>query len=434
MDCTDILLIGGGGREHALARALCRSPRVARVHVAPGNGGTDGDLDGRIHNVPLPADDLDGLLAFARTRGIGLTVVGPEAPLVAGIVDRWAAAGLRCFGPSRAAAQLEGSKAFAKAFMQRHGIPTARSGTFTTVEPALAWIDAASFPVVVKASGLAAGKGVILPETRDEAGAAVRAMIDGGAFGGAGAEVVVEERLVGEEVSLMALCDGTTAVSLPPARDHKRALDGDLGLNTGGMGAFAPTPALTGAALEAVERDVMQKTVDGMAAEGVPYRGVLYAGLMLTVDGPRVLEFNCRFGDPETQVVLPLLDADLLDAFDACIDGTLIDTRLTVSKDAAATVVLASGGYPREYVKGLTIDGIPAADALEGATVYHAGTRRVAEGWQTSGGRVLAVTGRGADLKDALRRAYAGIDRIAFEGAHHRTDIGRVGLVARSGS
>ncbi len=432
MHQTDILLIGGGGREHALARALCRSHRVGRVHVAPGNGGTDGDLEGRVCNVPLAADDLDGLLAFARSRAIGLTVVGPEAPLVAGIVDRWAAAGLRCFGPSAAAAQLEGSKAFAKAFMQRHGIPTARSGTFTAVEPALAWIDAAPFPVVVKASGLAAGKGVILPETRGAAEAAVRSMIEGGAFGDAGAEVIVEERLVGEEVSLMALCDGRVALSLPPARDHKRALDGDMGLNTGGMGAFAPTPALSGAALDAIERDVMQKTVDGMAAEGVPYRGVLYAGLMLTADGPRVLEFNCRFGDPETQVVLPLIDSDVLDAIEACIDGALIDTRLTVSKDAAATVVLASGGYPQTYVRGMTIDGIPGADALDGATVYHAGTRRVDDGWQTSGGRVLAVTGRGADLKQALQRAYAGVGRIRFEGAHHRTDIGRVGLMAGS--
>lgn len=431
MMTTDILLIGDGGREHALARALCRSRRVRRVLVAPGNGGTDGDLDGRVQNVPVAADDLDGLLAFAQERRVDLTVVGPEAPLVAGVVDRWQAAGLRCFGPSAAAARLEGSKAFAKAFMRRHGIPTAASATFTDADAAARWIAAAPSPVVVKASGLAAGKGVILPGSVAEAQAAARDMLVGGAFGAAGREVVVEERLVGEEVSLLAFCDGQTAVSLPPARDHKRVFDGDRGPNTGGMGAFAPTPALDGRTRAMVERDVMRRVVEGMAAEGHPYRGVLYAGLMLTADGPKVLEFNCRFGDPETQVVLPLLESDLVDVIDACLDGTLGGMSLGVFPGVAATVVMASGGYPGAYETGRVIEGVRAADALPETTVYHAGTRRVGEGWQTRGGRVLAVTGRGADLEAALARAYAGVGLIRFEGAHFRRDIGRVGAVAR---
>lgn len=426
MQNLEILLIGGGGREHALARALCRSPKVRRVHVAPGNGGTDGDLEGRVVNAPLAADDLDGLLAFARARAIDLTVVGPEAPLVAGVVDRWTEVGLRCFGPTAAAARLEGSKAFAKDFMRRHGIPTAESGTFTTVGPAEAWIDAAPFPVVVKASGLAAGKGVLLPETKDAAKVAVRAMLEGGAFGGAGAEVVVEERLVGEEVSLLALCDGETAVCLPPARDHKRIGDGDTGPNTGGMGAFAPTPALDPETRARVERDVIQRTVDGMRADGSPFSGVLYAGLMLTADGPKVLEYNCRFGDPEAQVLLPLLESDPLEALQACVDGRLSATRLTISTDCAATVVLASAGYPGKYAKGVTIEGIPQAEATGHTTVFHAGTRRTTGGWQTHGGRVLAVTGRGPDLDAALKRAYAGVEQIRFEGAQYRRDIGRV--------
>lgn len=427
MQTLDILLIGGGGREHALAVALAASPRAGRVLVAPGNGGTASE-GGRVVNVPVGAGDVEGLLALAARERVGLVVVGPEAPLVAGVVDRFAAAGIPCFGPTAAAARLEGSKAFAKAFMVRHGIPTARSGTFTEIGAAEAWIEAAGFPVVVKASGLAAGKGVVLPDDAAGAKAAARSMLCEGAFGGAGAEVVIEERLVGEEVSLLAFCDGKTAVSLPPARDHKRIFDGDLGPNTGGMGAFAPTAALDAATRALVEETVLRRTVAAMAAEGAPYVGVLYAGLMLTAEGPRVLEFNCRFGDPEAQVLLPLLGSDLVEVIEACVAGRL--SGITVRPGAAATVVMASAGYPGAYARGKVVEGLDAAGALDGVRVYHAGTLRDEAGVWTTGGRVLSVTGVGGDLGEALSRAYDGVARVRVEGAQWRRDIGR-GRAAR---
>ncbi len=419
MNGERVLIVGGGGREHALAWRLRQSKSVEAVWVAPGNGGTWPD------NVAADAMDVEGLLVLAKARGATLTVVGPEAPLGAGIVDRFTDAGMRCFGPVAAAARLETSKAFAKAFMARHGIATARYEVFKDPEAARDFVCRAPWPVVIKASGLAAGKGVLLPQSTQEAVEAIDELMVARRFGSAADEVVVEERLEGEEVSLLALCDGKVAVALVPARDHKRALDGDLGPNTGGMGAFAPTPALDAQAIEAVRKTVLQPVVDGMAAEGSPYIGVLYAGLMLTADGPKVLEFNCRFGDPETQVVLPLLEGDLAALFGACIDGTLKPDDVVCKPGAAATVVMASGGYPGAYTKGKVIQGIDKANAIEGVQVFEAGTRRDAQGTRvTSGGRVLAVTGIGNNLQQALTKAYQGVGAISFEGAMWRRDIG----------
>jgi len=425
---TAILLMGSGGREHALALALARSPRVDRVYVAPGNGGTahaSGAIGAKITNVAIPVTDLDALFAFAREESVDLTFVGPEAPLAAGCVDRWQDAGMAIFGPTQRAAQLETSKAFSKAFMKRWDIPTAASAEFTDFEAARAYLDSHWGPLVIKASGLAAGKGVLLPETLEEAHAGLRNIMVDGAFGDAGHEVVIEERLVGEEVSLLAFCDGVTAKVMPSARDHKRVFEGDLGPNTGGMGAYAPSPALDAATSAAFETSVLQRTVEGMAAEGNPYQGILYAGLMLTPDGPRVLEFNCRFGDPETQVILPLLQTDLLNIVESCLAQRLSTDEIEWHPGAAATVVMASGGYPGPYRKGETITGVDDADALDDVVVYHAGTRQTDDGLVTNGGRVLAVTGVGGDLTGALSRAYAGAALIDFEGAHLRRDVGQ---------
>ena len=420
-----ILLVGGGGREHALAWKLAQSPRVARIYVAPGNGGTA--RLACVENVALGAEDVAGLLAFAQRMDVDLTIVGPEAPLAAGIVDAFQAAGLRIFGPTQAAAQLESSKAFSKRFMLEQGIPTARAGTFTELAAALDYLDALPAPPVIKASGLAAGKGVIVPETKEEAAAALRAMLAGRAFGAAGDTVLIEERLTGPEVSVLALCDGTTARVMPAAQDHKRLLNGDGGPNTGGMGAFAPSPLLTPALLAEVEKQVLAPALRGMAAAGTPYVGVLYAGLMLTADGPQVLEFNCRFGDPETQVLLPLLESDLLDVIDACLEGTLETAPIRWREQAAVTVVLAAGGYPEGYATGDPLSGLKDAEAA-GCLVFHAGTRAAGDRVLTAGGRVLAVTGVAESIGAAAARAYVGVDAIRFAGAHYRTDIARAHL------
>lgn len=423
-----ILVIGRGGREHALAWKLAQSSRVGRVFVAPGNGGT-AQAGGKISNVPLQEDDFAGLIDFARQEQAALTVVGPEAPLSDGIVDAFSAAGLRCFGPTQSTAQLEGSKAFAKDFMDRHGIPTARYATFTDFEPALSHLRQAGYPVVIKASGLAAGKGVIVPAAQAEAEAALRQIMVERAFGAAGDEVVIEERLAGQEASVLAFCDGYTVVPMPPAQDHKPVFDGDQGPNTGGMGAYAPAPLVSPALLDDVIRQVLQPTVDGLRAEGMPYVGVLYAGLMIGDDGFRVLEFNCRFGDPETQVILPLLASDLLDVFDACLAHRLDAGEIRWHGGSAATVVAASEGYPGGYPKGREITGAAEAEALPGVAVFHAGTKLAAEGaLLTDGGRVLAVTGTGDDLPTALDRAYAALRYIQFEGMHIRSDIGAKAL------
>jgi phosphoribosylamine--glycine ligase len=427
MPPVNVLIIGSGGREHALAWKLAQSPRVGCIWVAPGNGGTEapsGGLGAPIANVALDETDFAGLIDFSRQEGIGLTVVGPEAPLAAGLADAFHEAGLSCFGPSRRAARLESSKAYAKAFMERHGIPTGRYARFSDFGAALAHLSSVPYPVVIKASGLAAGKGVIVPETVKEAEAALQEIMIRRSFGAAGDEVLIEERLSGPEVSLLAFSDGVTVVPMPTAQDHKRAYDGDRGPNTGGMGAYAPAPWVGARDIEEWTRAILQPAVDGMRAEGSPYVGVLYAGLMLTGDGPKVLEFNCRFGDPETQVILPLLDIDLFEILQACTEERLSDIRIRWREGAATTVVVAAGGYPGSYRKELPIAGIEDAEAVPGVVVFHAGTRRTEKGaLVTNGGRVLAVTGAGPSLEEALATAYRGVQAIRFEGMHYRRDI-----------
>lgn len=418
----NLLLIGGGGREHALAWALARSPKVQRVYVAPGNGGT-ANLD-KCENVSVDATDLDGLVRFAQQVGADLTVVGPEAPLVAGVVDRFQAAGLPIFGPAAAAAQLEGSKAFSKEFMLAHAIPTGQAAIFHDFDAAMRYLRGLDDAPVIKASGLAAGKGVILPDTKEGAAAVIQDILLGKRFGAAGDTVLLEERLQGPELSVLALCDGKTARILPPAQDHKRLLDDDLGPNTGGMGAFAPSPLATPELMAEVEETILQPTLAGMAAAGTPYVGVLYVGLMLTPQGPKVLEYNCRFGDPETQAILPLIRSDLVDALLACVNGALDQAVLEVAEDAAVTIVVAAPGYPDEYETGVEITGIDAAEAQD-CRVFHAGTKIKDGRLVTAGGRVLAVTAVGADLAAARDRAYAGAAAIRFNGAYYRRDIAR---------
>jgi phosphoribosylamine--glycine ligase len=417
-----VLVIGSGGREHALCHALARSPRRPTISCAPGNPGTAALAT----NVSIDVGDIDGLLAFARDEGVDLTIVGPEAPLVAGLVDRFEAAGLAVVGPTAAAAQLEGSKSFANDFMDRHGIPTATSATFEAFDAAVAHVEAGGFPVVLKADGLAAGKGVHICATADEARASLREILLDAAYGEAGARVVVEEFMEGEEASVFALTDGTDYVLLSPAQDHKRIGEGDTGPNTGGMGAYAPAPVVTPDVLRAVEKRIVRPVLRGMADEGVPYRGVLYCGLMMTGEGPKVVEFNCRFGDPEAQVVLPLLDSDPLDLFEALAARRLGEAKVTLAGGAAACVVLASEGYPGSYEKGKPITGLD--DAPDDVVVFHAGTAARDGGIVTNGGRVLGVTGFGSDLRAALDAAYAGVEAIRFEGMQFRRDIGQKGL------
>jgi phosphoribosylamine--glycine ligase len=412
-----ILVVGGGGREHALVWKIARCPRVTEIYCAPGNAG----IAGLANCVPIAADDIEGLLAFARRAGIDLTVVGPEAPLVAGIVDAFQAAGLPVFGPSRAAARLEGSKIFAKELMQAAGIPTARHTAFMEAGTALAYLEEHPGPVVVKADGLAAGKGVVVAPDTATAREAVTAMF-GGRFGPAGQRVIIEEHLEGEEVSILALCDGETVIPLLPSQDHKRVGEGDTGPNTGGMGAYAPVPFYTPEIAGEVEEKILRPTVRAMAAAGCPYRGVLYAGLMLTREGPKVLEFNCRFGDPETQPLMLLLQSDLVELMLATINGELAGTKIDWCPGAAAGVVLAAGGYPGPYARGEVITGLEAVPP--GVEVFHAGTALVDGQVVTAGGRVLCVTARGENLQAALDRVYAGIKAINFAGMHYRRDIG----------
>ena len=421
-----ILVVGGGGREHALCHAFAHSPSQPTVLCAPGNPGTALVAE----NVAVAADDVPGLVALARSRAVDLVVVGPEGPLVAGLADELEAAGIAVVGPSAAAAQLEGSKAFAKAFMARHRIPTAAYAVFSERGDARRYAQTARLPLVLKADGLAAGKGVLICETRSEATAGIDAMLDDGAFGAAGATVVIEEFMLGEEASVFALCDGADYVLLAPAQDHKRAFDGDAGPNTGGMGAYAPAPVATAEVLRRTEEEVIRPVLAGMAAEGTPYRGVLYVGLMIGPDGRlRVVEFNCRLGDPEAQVVLPLIASDVAELFGAAAHGRLAGHAVEHREGAAAAVVVVAGGYPGAYPTGIPISGLAAATAQQDALVFHAGTARDASGaLVTSGGRVLAVTGLGATLREALARAYQGVAPVTFSGARHRTDIGRRGL------
>jgi len=423
-----VLIVGSGAREHALAWKAAQSPLLERLYVAPGNAGTD-DLAA---NVAIRADDTAGLREFARSQSIDLVIVGPEAPLAAGLADALRVAGLAVFGPSAAAAEIESSKAFSKAFMQRHGLPTARYAAFTDYYAAIGHLLTLDEPLVIKASGLAAGKGVLLPDCADDAEAALRQIMLDREFGAAGDSVIIEERLSGPEVSLLAFTDGVTVRAMPPAQDHKRLHDGDQGPNTGGMGAYAPAPICPPELVEQLTRDILQPTVDGLRAEGRPFVGVLYAGLMLTPAGPRVLEFNCRFGDPECQALLPLLDTDLLEIAAACAAGRLaeVDVRWMGRSDAraAACVVLAAPGYPAAPESGHVIHGLDAD--LPNTVVFHAGTRRAGEQIVTAGGRVLGVTGWGADLPAALQAAYARANQINFEGQQYRRDIGAQALTA----
>ncbi len=418
MSGMKVLLIGSGGREHALARSILASARLGELQVAPGNPGT------AANNVALDVDDHDAVVAHCLANEIDLVVVGPEVPLVAGLADALAVAGVKCFGPTARAARLEGSKAFTREFAARHGIPGPRVASFTEPESAIAWLDEVGVPVVVKADGLAAGKGVVIPEDRAETEAAIRAMLDGDLLGGAGLRVVLEERLIGPELSLIGFSDGVVAKALPPAQDHKRVGAGDTGLNTGGMGAFAPVPGVTAEDIAAYTAQFLQATVDGMAAEANPYVGMLYAGLMLTDDGPRLIEYNCRFGDPEAQILLPLLGADILDVLSACTDQSLGEIDLDIQPRTAVTVVVAAEGYPGPVVKGIPI---PAVDEVAGVHVIHAGTALDADGsLVSSGGRVLNVVATGDELSSALGQAYAVVDSItaAEPRLFARPDIG----------
>ena len=417
-----VLVIGSGGREHALAWKLAQSPRVSEVIVAPGNAGTATEAGCR--NAPVPVTDLDGLLQLARDEGVALTVVGPEGPLVAGVVDRFRAAGLRVFGPSAAAAQLEGSKAYAKDFLARHRIPTAFYSVFTQVEPALAYVRDKGAPIVVKADGLAAGKGVIVAMTLAEAEDAVRDMLSGNAFGEAGARVVVEEFLEGEEASFISMVDGRTALPMATSQDHKRVGDGDTGPNTGGMGAYSPAPVVTEAVHARVMAEVVNPTVAGMIADGIPFTGFLYAGLMIDAAGaPKVIEFNVRFGDPETQPVMLRLQSDLVELVEAAIDGRLHQTRAQWDPRPSLGVVMAARPYPEAPVTGEVISGLDAVPPT--AKVFHAGTALDAAGQVLSaGGRVLCVAALGESVSAAQANAYAGVEAIAWASEFHRSDIG----------
>ena len=417
-----ILVVGSGGREHALAWKLAQSPRVSEVIVAPGNAGTA--TEARCRNAPVRVDDLDGLLALAQREDVALTVVGPEGPLVAGVVDRFRKAGLRIFGPTAAAAQLEGSKAFAKDFLARHGIPTAFYAVHSDTEQALAWIRAKGAPIVIKADGLAAGKGVVVAMTLDEAEAAVRDMLSGNAFGDAGARVVIEEFLDGEEASFISMVDGRTALPLATSQDHKRVGDGDTGPNTGGMGAYAPAPVVTPEVHARVMREVIEPTVAGMAADGATFTGFLYAGLMIDRDGaPKVIEFNVRFGDPETQPIMLRLQSDLAELVEAAIDGRLHETQAQWDPRPSLGVVMAAHGYPGAARIGDTINAWDAPD-VEDTKVFHAGTRIEGDHVVTAGGRVLCVCALGEDIADAQRKAYAEVAGISWPGEFHRHDIG----------
>ncbi len=416
-----VLIIGSGGREHALAWKVAQSPRVSEVHVAPGNAGTA--TEARTRNVPIRAEDVDGLVRYALAEGIDLTIVGPEGPLVLGVTDAFRSAGLRCFGPSRRAAQLEGSKAFSKDFLNRHGIPTAAYATFSRNDFDAGWVRFHQGPLVVKADGLAAGKGVVICATADEAVETAQAMF-AGRFGKAGDRVVVEEFLEGEEASFIAMVDGEHVLPLATSQDHKRLLDGDRGPNTGGMGAYSPAPVVTAAIHERVMHEVMWPTVRALAAEGTPYVGFLYAGLMIAADGtPRVLEFNCRFGDPETQPILARMRSDLTALCEAAIDGRLATVEVDWDPRAAVGVVLAAAGYPESVRKGDVITGLEAAASMPGK-VFHAGTAIEGDHVVTAGGRVLCAVGLGDTVADAQAQAYALVGAIRWEGAQYRHDIG----------
>lgn len=413
-----VLVIGNGGREHAIVWKLAHDSCAPELFCAPGNAGTAALAT----NVPIGAEDVAGIVAWAREAKPDLVVVGPEAPLCAGVTDALEAEGIKVFGPCQAAAALEGSKAFSKDVMEKAGVPTARFRVYRSSVEAIAGLDAFSLPVVVKADGLAAGKGVVIAQTRAEAEEALREMLDGGRFGAAGAEVVVEEFLEGEEASVFALCDGERVELLPAAQDHKRVFDNDQGPNTGGMGAYTPAPIATAEVMDFTKERIVLPVLRELKQRGITYKGVLFCGLMIGPKGVNVLEFNCRFGDPETEVVLPSVASDLLPVLLACAEGRLEPGMVQMRPEAAVTVVMAAPGYPGSYPKGLVISGLDAA-AAAGCTVFHAGTALRDGQVVTAGGRVLTVTAFGADLRAAVAKAYEGVGQIAFEGAHYRRDI-----------
>ena len=417
-----ILVVGNGGREHALAWKIAQSPLAKKVYVAPGNAGTA--LEKELENIYIAPTDVEGLFDFALKNKIDLTVIGPETPLVLGIVDRFQKAGLKCFGPSQKAAQLEGSKAFCKDFLARHKIPTAHYQTFTEVDPAIAYIRDMGAPIVVKADGLAAGKGVIVAQTEEEAILAVKDMLAGNAFGSAGSRVVIEEFLLGEEASFIVMADGTHALAMATSQDHKARDNDDKGPNTGGMGAYSPAPVVTPEVHDRAMNEVILPTLNGMAKDGMPYTGFLYAGLMIDPNGHiKVLEFNCRFGDPETQPIMLRLKSDLVDLCLQAIQGTLNKASTDWDERPALGVVMAAGGYPFDYHKGDTITGLPEENP-EGLKVFHAGTDLEGQTVKTSGGRVLCVTALGADISEAQKSAYELAKNIQWNGAFYRTDIG----------
>ncbi|MGN0866535.1 MAG: phosphoribosylamine--glycine ligase [Oligosphaeraceae bacterium] len=415
MNTMDILLVGAGGREHAIAWKMMQSPLAGKLYWAPGNPGIP-------QAIPVSAKTPEELADFAQSHGIGLTMVGPEAMLCEGIVDLFRERGLRIVGPDRQAAQLEGSKAFAKDFMARHGLPTGKARVFTNRQEALQYLQETGAPIVVKADGLAAGKGVVVASDLETAKAAVESCFEG-AFGSAGSRVLLEECLTGEEASILALCDGKTIIPLASSQDHKRAYDGDKGPNTGGMGAYSPAPVVTPELMECIQTRILQPFLKGVQQDGLYFRGIIYAGIMVTAEGPKLLEFNVRFGDPETQAVLARLDSDLVEALVATAEGRLGEVTLTWSPNPAVCVVMASQGYPGSYPKGLPIQGIPEAEKA-GCLVFHAGTRRDEQGrLVTSGGRVLGVTARAATVRQAVEKAYQGVSLISWDGAEYRRDI-----------
>ncbi len=418
-----VLIIGSGGREHALSWKVAQSGKAEKIYCAPGNGGTAQEGE----NIPLKDSDIAGLVSFAKENAVDFVIPGPELPLTLGVVDAMTQAGIRCFGPSRWCAQLEGSKAFAKDIMQKAGVPTAACGVFTELEAAQAFVEEKGAPIVIKADGLAAGKGVVVAQTKEEALEAL-GQIMGGMFGAAGSRVVIEEFLVGEEVSLLAFCDGKMALPLPSAQDHKAVFDGDAGPNTGGMGAYSPAPIVPDADLEKMADITIRPILAEMARQGHPFTGILYAGLMMTKDGPKVLEYNVRFGDPECEPLLMRLESDLLEIMDACIDGRLDEAKLSIRPESALGVVIAAEGYPGSYPKGMEIKGIDAVDALPDAKVFQAGTKREGSRTLSSGGRVLCVTALGEGLAEAQKRAYEAVAKIDMEKSQHRSDIGAKGL------
>ncbi len=425
-----VLVIGSGGREHALAWKLAQSAHVQQVFVAPGNAGTA--LEPKVENLPLGAEEIDRLADFAQETEIGLTIVGPEVPLVAGIVDRFRSRGLTCLGPARAAARLEGSKAFCKDFMRRHGIPTAAYAVFSEPEAAMAYIRRQGTPIVIKADGLAAGKGVVIAQTEQEAADAIDRMLAKGIFGEAGRQVVIEEYLAGEEASYIVLADGKNALALAASQDHKRLEDGDLGPNTGGMGAYSPAPVVTPEVEARILAQVIYPTLEGMAAEGAPYTGFLYAGLMITLDGsPKVLEFNCRLGDPETQPILMRLRSDFYELCLSAVRGDLASQRTKWDRRVALGVVMAAQGYPFACRLGDVIEGLPAETC--DVKVFHAGTRLEGDRVVTAGGRVLCVCALGDSVREAQRKAYAQVEKIHWPGAYFRRDIGWRAVASEEG-